>query len=125
MQEESAAAVINPYPAGKTAFSAFHLAGRAAAPSGAGGAAGAGAVLPLHTSPATSPAAGWAPQDPSEHPTESREGSGPLPGPCWATSGEAVSSKVRSSQRARIRKKPFTGEAEVAGSDSAVPPHRL
>ena len=48
-----------------------------------------------------------------------------LPGPCWAASVEAVNSKVHSSWCASIRKKPFTGQAEVNGSNSAVHLHLL
>ena len=59
MKEESAAAVINPYPAGKTTSSVFHLARRFAALSEAAeAAAGWGSAPCPGTSPAASHAAG-------------------------------------------------------------------
>lgn len=57
MQEENAAAVINPYPAGKTTSSVFHLARFAAPSEAAEAAAGWGSAPCPGTSPAASPAA--------------------------------------------------------------------
>lgn len=59
MQEESAAAAINPYPAGTTTSSVFHLARRFAAPSEAAEAAvGWGSAPCPSTSPFAPPTAG-------------------------------------------------------------------
>lgn len=124
MQEESAAAVINPRPAGKPAASVSSTSHEGPQPrQKQQRQLRAGAVLPAPAPVRPHlPLLGWGPPDPSDHTTE-RVAVAQLGHSAWSllgTSVEEANSEVPSSGRASIRKKPFTGQAAVRGSDSAA-----